>query len=339
MTDKNKERFHVFFESGYWGKSGRGRVGTEIPLHSSFEWGDEVWHIPAIHTFAKGAVMDFCVEIQANRLKKFLQKWVPMCGGNLEISQELRAEAERENPLCIDFRPHLLVNGAEITATRGCGTSWIPERCRSGALESSEEVEALLSHYGLDREKAWSFHRWSFSWATRKQPEIMSLQLRLERDAATINGIHFSNPAVGDVISFVHPVSGVEHRLTVVKYEPQEFPMEAIAHSEYKFPTHYTHMAYTVTPELPEESIQVCDCLENDRAVPKLGAAPHDASASGIIGSASGSVGVILADDNPSGAAIHKACSALHFQPAENIEWRIYFRERLMEDVEVELPL
>ena len=56
-------------------------------------------------------------------------------------------------------------------------------------------------------------------------------------------------------------------------------------------------------------------------------------------GSASGSVGVILADDNPSGAAIHKACSALHFQPAENIEWRIYFRERLMEDVEVELPL
>lgn len=75
MTDKNKERFHVFFESGYWGKSGRGRAGTEIPLHSSFEWGDEIWHIPAIHAFAKGAVMDFCVEIQANRLKDFLQKW------------------------------------------------------------------------------------------------------------------------------------------------------------------------------------------------------------------------------------------------------------------------
>ena len=339
MVDKDTERFEVFFESGYWGKDGKSRAGTEIPLHASFKWGDEIWHIPAIYTFAMGMVMDFCVEIQPEKLKAFLEKWMPVCGGKTDISRELRAEIEGENPLCVNFSPRLLVNGTEIPATRGSGVNWIPAGCRPGKPENSEEAAALMVHYGLDMEKAWSFHRQSFRWVTFRQPEITSLQLRLVRDDATINGIHFTNPAVGDVISFVHPVSGVTHRLAVVEYKAQEFPAEAFAGSEYEFPTHYTAMTYTVTPELPEDRIQVCDCLENDKAIPRPGAEQHDACGFGVIGGANGVAGFILADDNPHSVATHMAFSALHFQPAENIEWRISFREKLMEDVEVTLPI
>ena len=33
----------------------------------------------------------------------------------------------------------------------------------------------------------------------------------------------------------------------------------------------------------------------------------------------------------------HAALSALHFEPVDEIEWKIIFREKLMEDIEVDI--
>lgn len=32
-------------------------------------------------------------------------------------------------------------------------------------------------------------------------------------------GMHFTNPSVGDVIPFTHPITGTEHKLTVQDFE------------------------------------------------------------------------------------------------------------------------
>ena len=51
--------WQVFYDGGYWTKNGKGRAGEEVVLNSSFNWGEEVWHIPAIYSCSKGLVVEF----------------------------------------------------------------------------------------------------------------------------------------------------------------------------------------------------------------------------------------------------------------------------------------
>lgn len=60
-------------------------------------------------------------------------------------------------------------------------------------------------------------------------------------------------------------------------------------------------------------------------------------SALGIIGGIDGSTAIFLLDKDTANAPVHTAFSAIHFEPAEDIEWRMEFREKLMEDAEIEL--
>ncbi len=334
-------QWQVFFDGGYWTKNGKGRAGKEITLNSSFAWGEEIWHIPAIYSCAKGLVVDFCVEINPERMKAFLNKWVPVCEGDPILPRETQEELDKANPLSIDFRPHIFVNGKVVPAKHGCSINWIPESCIPDGTENPGEAKGLIKHYGLDETRAWSFHRWSCPWATMKKPVIQTFKLTLERRLETINGIHFMNPAVGDKITFVHPITHTEHTLTVVEYKKQELTSKAFAHEEFDFPTHHTAMTYTVEPELPNKNFQVRDRLDNDEPKRRRGKlyepqANNGAFSIGIIGGADGPTAMILSNGRESNTAQHVALSALHFEPIDEIEWKIIFREKPMEDIEFE---
>ena len=329
----------VFFDGGYWTKNGKGRAGEEITLNSSFAWGEEVWYIPAVYACTKGLVVDFCVEIAPERMKTFLEKWLPVCESDPRLSNEVRQELDKENPLSIDFRPHLFVNGKAVRAKHGSGINWIPENCIPDGTENNREAKQLIEHYNLDKTKAWSFHRWSCLWATVKKPQIKSLKLKLERSLEVINGIRFKNPAIGDVITFTHPVTQNEYILTVVEYEQQELTSKAFANEEYEYPTHHTVMTYTLEPDLSNRNFQVMDCLENDEPKRRTNYEPkvtYDACI-GIIGGADGPTAIILSNGRTSKSASHAAISALHFEPVDDIEWKILFREKPMEDIEVDI--
>lgn len=332
----------VFYDGGYWTKNGKGRAGKEITLNSSFAWGEEIWHIPAIYSCSKGLVVDFCVEINPERMKAFLDKWMPVCEGDSILPRETQEELDKANPLSIDFRPHIFVNGKVVQAKHGCGINWIPESCIPDGTENPREAKQLITHYELDETKAWSFHRWSCPWATLKKPEIKSFKLRLERRLETINGIRFKNPTVGDVITFTHPITNTEHKLTVMEYGKQELTSKAFAHEEYEFPTHHTAMTYTIEPELPNKNFQVRDCLDNDepKRRPRKSYEPqasYDACSIGIIGGADGPTAFIFSNGSGTKTVPHAALSALHFEPVDEIEWKIIFREKPMEDIEVEM--
>ena len=330
----------VYFEHGFWNKNAKGKPGEEIVLNKTFSWGDEIWHIPAVYSCSKGLVVDFCVEIQPEKEKAFIDKWYPVIENDANIINELREQIEQENPMDVAFRPYLYVNGKEIIATHGTSISWIPENCLPDGLIREIESKEVIKHYGLDESQGWVFHRWSCPWSTKRKPEIKTIKIKLERDPVTIQGIHFKNPSVGDLISFVHPIQNTEHKLTVLAYEKQELPRQGFQHEEYEFPTLHTAMTYTLEPELSGRNFQVRDCLQNEQPKrnPKNQFEPqanYDACSIAIIGGADGPTAVFVSAGQ--NLEQHRALSALRFEYADDIEWKIVFREKLMEDIEIEL--
>lgn len=313
------EPWEVYFDGGFFGKrKSSDHSGEEFVLNAQFTWNHEIWHIPAVYIFSKGIVADFCVEIAPEQ------------------------ENDNENPLNIEFRPHLTVNGKMLRPKYSTATSWIPANCLPNGVQNDRQSARIIKHYGLDETRAWSFHRTAFLWATAKKPTINSMSLKLEREAAQIDGICFKNPSVGDVITFTHPVFGTEHKLTVVEHEPQELSSHAFADHGYEFPTHHIAMTYTLKPDIPDRNFQIRDRLDNDepKRRPKNGYEPQatDACAISIIGGADGPTAIILSDrtgDKKTG--VHAALSALHFEPANDVEWKMVFREKLVEDMEVDL--
>ena len=66
-----------------------------------------------------------------------------------------------------------------------------------------------------------------------------------------------------------------------------------------------------------------------------LGFTVQEASAIGIIGGADGPTSVIMGQSAPK---LHAACSSLRFEPiVDDVEWRVVFSEKLMDDVDVDL--
>ena len=330
----------VYFEYGFWNRNAKGKPGEEIATNKTFSWGDEIWHIPAVYSCSKGLVVDFCIEIQPEKEKAFINKWYPVLSQDENISDELREQIEQENPIDINFRTHLQANGNPVIAKHGNSVQWLPESCLPDGVRNEIESKEIIRHYGLDETKVWSFHRWSFPWSSKRKPEIKTISLKLERDPVTIQGIHFKNPSVGDVVSFVHPIFDAEHKLTVLAYDKQEFPHQGFQHEEYVFPTLHTVMTYTLEPELPGRNFQVRDCLQNEQPKRKPRnqfepEANYDACAIAIIGGADGPTAVFVSGGQNSEQ--HSALSALRFEHADDIEWKIVFREKLMEDIEVEL--
>ena len=328
----------VYYDHGFRIKNAKGKSGEEIVINKSFSWGDEIWHIPAVYSCSKGVVIDFCIEIPPEKEKAYLDKWYPFLAKDENISKELREQIEQENPMEIGFRPYLFVNGKEIIAKHGTSILWIPESCLPDGVIREIESKEIIRHYGLDETRAWLFYRWSCPWATKRKPEIKAIKLKLERHPTVIQGIHFKNPSVGDVITFVHPIYSTEHKLSVLSYEKQEFPRQGFQHEEYEFPTLHTAMTYTLEPELPGRKFQVRDCADNEQPKRKPRnqfepQASYDACSIAIIGGADGPTAVFVSDGQK--PEQHRALSALHFEYTDDIEWKLVFREKMIEDIEL----
>ena len=102
-------------------------------------------------------------------------------------------------------------------------------------------------------------------------------------------------------------------------------------------------MSYTITPEIPDRTVNVFDCAESDQprrieSVPPE--KPYEPQAThccvmGIIGGADGPVAITVGV--PEEAKVQAACSAVHFEPVEKVEWRLTFREEPCAEMTVEL--
>ena len=238
-------------------------------------------------------------------------------------------ELELDNPLCFHFNPRLDLNGHELRASHGCAVTYDP--CLPDGMGIELEAKWAVEHYGLDTSYGWVVCRDAFPWVSKRRPEIRTLSLTMEQQLVSIPGPHFTVKAPGDSFSFVHPVSRVVYTLTVQELEQQTLPKNSFGSGRWFYPTHFTAMSYTLSPEASEQ-ISVSDCDDSDKPLEVIPSddsfapsASSDAACIGIIGGADGPTAVVI---GPQGKPC-AACSALHFEPVQHdIEWRITFHEK-----------
>ncbi len=320
----------VYFEGNFWGHSGRDRAGTEIKLNKQFDWAGHHWVIPAVYSCSKGLVVDFCMRAEAEDIRSFIAKWNLTAENDSaeNFTQEQQMQMELENPLGLDFSAKIELNGKTLQSSHGCAVGIIP--CLPDGVANEKVAQAAATHYGLDDSYGWMIYRESYLWGRKRRPEIKSLSITMEQQPCHVPGPHFRTHAPGDSFSFSHPVSGTEYTLTVQELEQQTISQEQFDSNRWFYPTHFTAMSYTLSPE-PDDDISICDCAEGDRPLEITPCADHyapeaqnDIACVGVIGGAVGPAAVVFGK-NAQGH-LHAVCSALHFEPvAEDIEWRVEF--------------
>ena len=157
----------------------------------------------------------------------------------------------------------------------------------------------------------------------------------MERQRENIAGQHFTAPAVGESITLTHPLTGEAYTLTVHELEQQELPEYAFRDPDMEYPKHLLAMRYSLEPDITGRGFMVQDCADGDKPRRKAHSTEEAsvlAAAIGIIGGADGPTAVLVGAHIPKS---HTACSSLHFEPVEEVEWQGVFRGKLMEDLDV----
>ena len=330
----------VTFDGGFW--SSKGTAGVERSIGKTFCWGSEKWYIPSVYICDQGLVIDYCKQADPVEVKAFIDKWDLLNEGSNRYTQEQREQIEREHPLHTSFKGHITFNGQKLKNDHGCGLPWIPASCLSDSFVQDTEAIRIMEHYGLDDRLAWSIQRSCYRWGEGKDLDIQSLSVRMEREQDSFSGQHFATPAVGESISLTHPLTGQAYVLTVHEVEAQELPEHAFRDTGMEYPNHYIAMSYTLEPDITDRGFMLKDCAEGDRPRQKkcdpnaFEPIAFGTASVGMIGGISGSPAVIMGQSQ-NALKLHAACSSLHFEPVDNVEWRVIFSEKLLPDIDVQL--
>lgn len=341
---KQEQPWLVCFGEGFHPHDGRNKPGKEISVKKEFAWNGNRYYIPAVYSCGKGLVIDFCIEIEVEKIKEFLEKVEKYGDNEAKWSEEVREEMHRINPTDVNFMVDVTVNGKALRQRNGSGFGWMPEYLmpEHGGWAEQPEQEQWLQHYQLDRNKGWVFYRYSFAWATLRKPSIKTLAIKMRAHAVSMTAKKFATPAVGESITFIRPHTGETYTLTVQEIENQEMDSNRIGRlhqDDMEFPTHYKAMTYTLSPDLPGNQFIVQDVKQSDqprRKTQSVGKGGTMAASIAIIGGADGPTSVFLLH-NPASAKPHGACSGLRFEPVQDVEWKAVFSEKLCEDLEIKI--
>lgn len=336
-TDRRPSEWKVTVDGGFCPE--RGKNGKCITVNRTFNWGDEVWHVPAVYVCSTGLVVDFCIEINEERMKAYYAKCKAIEAQGIPLTEEEEDAVRLECPTDISFIASVKLNGEVIHVKQEYGHNWYSAEIACEEWECDSEAKWVLEHYGLDLSKSWVIRRASFIWEGRRSVDVQSLSLMLERRLVNIPGQHFLTPEVGEGIVFENPVTGQQYKLTVRDMETGA--MENLFHDEtMEHPQNYAAMVYTVYPELPREQFSVKACRQGDSSRPKDGMnRGHMAMVYG------GAAVMYRADGQPEfyedeGVKLtpQSSFAGLYFEPVkEPVEWRMVFSEKRMDDMEVKL--
>lgn len=340
LPAQEEPSWKVTYEGGFW--SNEGTAGREISVNKTFQWGDEKWIIPTIYVCEEGVVVDYCKEAEPDAMKAFIEKWDLLNEHKNKYSKEQQDQISLEHPLTADFNAAVIINGNLLREDHGCGLSWVPSSLVGGLDSRENDAWKIIDHYRLDPEKAWSLNRRSFKWTDDPIADISEIEIRMETRDAKIPGPRFETYEAGTNITFQHPITGNEHCLTVHELDHQELSQTHFRDESMEYPTHFVAMTYTIEPEIDRNRIMILDCADSDRArrradISQEKEAIHFVSASsiGVIGGDDGPTAILVGNVVP--RTLHAACSAVHFEKVDSVEWRIIFREKLKDDVQVKL--
>lgn len=329
-------KWEVCFDGSFWGHGKNQRAGKEITVNTQFDWAGHHWIIPSIYACTKGLVVDFCMRVEPDSIRTFIEKWSQSIDDEPSREQEMLINSE--NPLCLDFNTKLRLNGKVLMASHGYGITYNP--CFQEEYAENLEAKWAVEHYGLDSAFGWVICRSCYPWATKSKPTIKSLSLTMIQQKISIPGPHFHINAPGDTFSFTYPDGQTEYTLTVREYEAQTFDANRLSQNM-ECPMHLFAMTYIITPELPDGVMTLADCADADRPKQRqpdalAPTAINDAAVIGIIGGADGPTAITFGQKHTQSKP-RVAFSYLHFEPATDVEWYIIFHEKPFDDMTTEI--
>ncbi len=322
----------VYYEGNFWG--GHGRPGRECPVNVRFSWQGRACRVPSCYLCGKGLVLDLCTRAPGREMRDFLDKWEPVLeaqGG--EPRPEQREQVEAEQPLRLNTRAMLTLNGKEVRSSHGSGLVWNPESHDDG------ETRAAVEHYGLAPEDGWAIARFCFPWPGGRRPQLRALSLTLSEEPRFAPGPRFAPERPGETVCFPHPATGKAHTLTVQKIEREAY---SFAQDGWEVPSSFVTLSYTIDPPLPAGEVELRDCCGGDAARPAvcdpMGPDAAGTACIGIIGGADGptALGFARQEEKP---PVQYAVSSAYFDPPERVTWHLLLRLPAPPEQTVVLPI
>ena len=299
-------KWDVGFGTGFAEYCEKGKAGQELAVGRTFQWHGESWCVPAVYLCENGIVVDSYLEVPQSQMRTFMEKWGSTQTEHMSIEGQMQFRLE--NPLSVETKSTLLVNGKLTPPRKSFLRSWNP------ITDNTWNARRVLEHYGLDREKGYLLRRECFL-RKGKNPPIRTMELTLIADPVSVPGQRFVAPKAGESMTFTHPATEDEHELTVLSLTREALDPNFLSNH----PCCYTRLIFSLEPPISKEWFSVVDCDPGDSWQ----------------GRRDGPSTAALTDKIPDNG--HCAVSSLRYTPAEQITWRMIFRQKLREDILIRL--
>lgn len=293
--------------------------GRLLDIKSVFRCNGHEWLVPAVYCFEEGISVDICKRIPITEVKEFFEKWPRT--ERIGLTMEQQNERRAADPFGGHCKFDLHVNGKKVEGEGWSGTSWY------GTDDEREDEDAaeLLEAYELDRDSAWSFYRARF-FRPEDAEEIKTLDMTITAYADTVPcGCRFTS-VVGCApfdLEFTHPVTRDKRCLHILScthasMDNQEMKWNLDKEQDcFIYPEKYCKLEYReVTPKASAGAVTVRDCARSDNPIRKEPSESDCSVAVNIIGGARG-VSVLTDSD------VKTACSAMHFEEQQQVEWYV----------------
>ena len=302
-------------------------IGAEpVAVNAYFHWAGLDWFVPEVYPFEQGVILYL--------LGKADPDLIPVYHYEYYISPEANERMMAENPLNLNVRPNVMINDLALRPSGSTGMHWIPGQ------GFNLECKWVLQHYELDLDSAWQINRIRFFWPVCGKMDIDKMSITMIQDQISVSGTHFKTPDSGNCVILTHPHSDREYILHIDELKQEVADFSRLRDQEMEYPACYTQMQFRIQPDMSRNQFRIVDCAQSDQPRYKEGyQRPEYQSAVsfGIIGGSAGPVTLVTRHESTSNGTNHIALSALHFEPAKKIEWRIVFQEKPNEDLTVSL--
>lgn len=317
------DRWEVYFHGSFWGHDGMEQPCEELPFHTEFDWAGKHWRVPAAYVSKEGLVLDLCMAVEAEEMLAFIDKWNGICEEN-DLWDQYEAEMQAENPLQLEFFPVPAVNGVECQGYGSCGIPWTPSLPEE-ERDDSPEADYVAEHYGLDPQRCWMIHRFSFPWGEGGRPrEVESLSVRMTTEELRLPGGVLECHQGESVFQVQHPVTGTLHTLTVTDCHAESVDLPEMYDMD--FPNQLYVLTCAMDPKPEPGSWYLQSVTQSDEPRSRWQTEADNSCSFGIIGGADGPTAILTE------APGRCFPSSLHFDLPEEMVWQLVWRWRLIEE-------
>ena len=330
IVDETPERpapeWKVTWDGDFFDENPETVGGEPVVVDTWFQWAGIDWYVPEVYPFDKGVVMHLLGKVDPDL--------VPQDEFEGYISPEVHERMMAENPLNLQARHEVSINDIAMRPAGSMGITWMPRH------DWNLESKWFLEHYGLDLDSAWQIHKVKCFWPACGKMDIQKMSLTMKQHPVSISGTHFKTPDAGDCVVLTHPRSDKEYILHIDEIKQETADFSRMHDQTMEYPSCYFQMTFRIEPDMSRNQFRLEDCAQSDQPRRRDGADRNDGSHAvsfGIIGGADGPTAIIIGRPKTETPQTHIATSAMHFEHAKRIEWRIVFQEIPNEDLTVSL--